>query len=492
MHRVTIGLLLLGVVVGPLTSAAGDYELRYYPTRQIASSYNSVAGVSGMTVKEWLVYYMAPPATPRQKIQMLMGPTSYPGFSQGAAVLPLLFDRNVLPQSRNGASFGYQLVYRGQLLRTALVAIRPGILRRMVPALSAHERTNYTQRTDVFDYDSQIVQNWLNGAGLKRRGGESDVDFGKRVFTAMSTTFHYDFAHGSNNLASLVVRDKAGVCGGLSIAFCAAMRASGVPCRVLSLQQVALGGNVGGSERGHAANEFFCEGVGWVPCDLTGGCTNSGDLTEALTYFGQDRGDTLMTFNGEDDFTVDTLKFGSRHPEPSGDCRNGCGSAPPAQTSGSWGLFFTGTDTGSTKYTTTDSFYFRLWTDLAGYETASPDGQPTLRVADQPAFSLWRGTNRAWHIRSTSDGKQHNYQISVYPEQPIGQGQAFSAGQTEQETVAVGYNSDQPMDTDVPVPAGTCALRFSLQIDHRDATGFVYIGAKGVHPSHQPFTLAAP
>ena len=55
-----------------------------------------------------------------------------------------------------------------------------------------------------------------------------------------------------------------------------------------------------------------------------------------------------------------------------------------------------------------------------------------------------------------------------------------------------GYNSDQPMDTDVPVPAGTCALRFSLQIDHRDATGFVYIGAKGVHPSHQPFTLAAP
>jgi hypothetical protein len=435
---------------------------------------------------------MLPPPTPRQKIEMILAPTSSAGFSEGAARMPLLFDRKVLPQMRNGATFGYQLVYRGQLRRTALVQVKPGTIRRMVPALPAHERANFTERTDVFDYDSAVVQSWLNGAGLKRRGGETDLAFGKRVFTAMSTTFHYDFAHGSNNLASLVVRDKAGVCGGLSIAFCAAMRASGVPCRVLSVQQVGLGGNVGGSERGHATNEFFCQGIGWVPCDLTGGCTHFDDLDEALTYFGEDRGDTLMTFDGESDFTVDTVKFGSSQTQPSGDDRNGCNSAPPAQNYGSWGMFFTGNDSGNCQYKNTDTFYFRLWTDVAAYETASPDDQPTLTAANQPAFSVWRDANKAWHIRSTSDGKEHDYQISVYPEQPIGQGQNFSAGQTEEASVAVGYKSSQPMDTDVPVPAGTCALRFALMIDHRERTSFVYIGSKGAHPLQHPFTLAAP
>jgi hypothetical protein len=480
---------MLGLVVGPLASVGADYALRHYPTRQIACTFNSVSSVSGMSVNETVLYYVKPPPTPRQKVTMEMDPVSTPGFCQGDERFPLLFRRQVFNQPQNGASVGYELVYRGQLLRTVLVQLTPGTVHPAGPTLPAFQRKDYTARTDACDYDSPIVQNWLNGAGLKRRGGESDLDFGKRVFTAMCTTFHYDPAHGSNSLASLVVRDHAGVCGGLSIAFCAAMRASGVPCRVLSLQQVAVGGNVGGSDRGHATNEFFCEGIGWVPCDLTGGCTNFNDLTEGLTYFGQDRGDTLMTFNGSGDFRVDTLKFGSSVPQPSGDCRKGCAAVPPAQAYGSWGLFFTGN--GNAQYQNTDSFYARLWTDKAAYEKVSPDGQPTLGAANQPAFSLWRDTS-GWHIHSSSDAKAHEFEISVYPEQPIGQGQMFSAGQTEQATTAVGYNSSAAMDTAVPVQAGSCALRFLLTIDHRDMPGFVYIGAKGVHPSRQPFTLAAP
>ena len=494
MRQILLSVTMLTVVVGPLAAAAGDsssaYALLYSPVRQITCTASTTWTITGMRVKEWYWYNLLPPTTPRQHITMSVVPTAAQGSTQGEVQHPLLFIRKVFSRPQNGVSCGYEVVYQGTLYRTQLVQLKPGAVHRSIPDLSAREQELYTARTDPYDFDSAVVSNWLNRSGLRRKSDERDLDFGRRVFMNMCTTFKYGPNHAPNNTASAVVTTHMGVCGGLSTAFCAALRASGVPCRVLVVQQVGLGGNVGGSDWGHATNEFFCQGIGWVPCDLTGGCSAgaSRNMDAAATWFGQEDGATLMEFNDESDFTVDTVKFGSRQPQPSGDDRQGCSQAPSPETTGFWGFEVAGNGNGKT--TCTSRFYARVWTDPQAYETMSPDGEPGARVAKPPAFLVWRDANRGWHIRTTGDGKSHNYQMSVYAEQAVGQGQSFQPGETETATLAQGYIQTGSMDTDVAVPAGTVALRFELTLDNREAPEFIAIGAKGAHPARDPFTMA--
>ncbi len=490
MPKSTIRMVVLGLAIGTVAAAVAQtspgYVLRYYPARQIACGYASTSTVTGMQVKEYVFYQLAPPPTPRQHVTLeMIKPTASAGFSQGGEKLPLVFLRQVFAQPQDGATVAYQLVYKGRLCRTALEPLQAGEQPPKVPDLTPAQRKLYTAQTNVVDYGSPIVTGWLDETGLRRKAGESDLDFGRRVFLTMTKTFKYG-GHGGNT-ASKVVSEKAGVCVGLSLAFAAAMRAGGVPCRVLDLQQIGLGGNYRGAEKGHANNEFFCRGIGWVPCDLTGGCSNPKDEVEALTYFGQDRGETLMQFNGADDFTVDTVKFGCSQPQPAADFRGQYGCAVPDQSDQFWGLMWTGNGN-QVKYKYDDHFYARIWTDPAAYEKASPDGGPADSAANAVGFSVWRD-DQGWHIRSTTDGQAHKYQISIFPEMAIGQGQLFDPGQSEKGQ-AQGYHRAQAQDMPVKVPEGAVALRFQLKVDGRDLPSLVSIGSQGAHPACQPFTMA--
>jgi hypothetical protein len=475
-----------------LVQTVPQYELHYIPTREIACSFSSLCTVSGMQVKEYVFYQLAPPPTPRQQLSPMTlnnNPAPGTGFSQGGEKWPLVFSREVFGTLQNTVSVGYELVFQGQICRTELDPVRPGQLRRLVADLTPAQRKSYTAADDVFDYNSPVVSGWLDSAGLRKTSAESELDFGKRVFLAMAQTFHYG---GTANTASTVVTAKGGVCAGLSIAFCAAMRASGVPCRVRNVMQIGLGGNYGGSEKGHATDEFFCSGIGWVPVDLTPGCSLQGgpDDVEALQWFGQDRADNLMIFNGASDFSVNTVHFGSTLPEPSGDFRKQYQNQVTNPSTSFWGLMYTGNGTNA-QYTNNDSFYARVWTIPSAYEKASPASGPAASAANVAGFSVWRDTS-GWHIRGTTDGKSHVFQMSVYPEMANYQGQNFSPGQSEQALLAVGYPAmTTSVQQDLPTsPAGTGALRFLLTMDGRDLPSLVYIGSQGKHPTTQPFTMA--
>ena len=59
--------------------------------------------------------------------------------------------------------------------------LKPGEKVPAVAPLSAAEVAYYTRRTDAYDYDSPTVKQWLDEAGLHRKAGERDLDFGRRV-----------------------------------------------------------------------------------------------------------------------------------------------------------------------------------------------------------------------------------------------------------------------------------------------------------------------
>ena len=91
MRQATVKLLVL-VIGGALVTAAPSalaepappYELRYIPTREIACSFSSLSTVTGMQVKEYVFYQLAPEPTPRQQLSPMTlhnNPAPGTGFS---------------------------------------------------------------------------------------------------------------------------------------------------------------------------------------------------------------------------------------------------------------------------------------------------------------------------------------------------------------------------------------------------------------------------
>ena len=102
---------------------------------------------------------------------------------------------------------------------------------------------------------------------------------------------------------------KKSDCGGLSVLFVAAMRSQGIPSRAL-VGRNATSATHGkhGDSREHVKAEFFAQGVGWVPVNVSMAVLFD-KTTEKLEYFGNDKGDHLA-FCVDTDVSIDTRYFG--------------------------------------------------------------------------------------------------------------------------------------------------------------------------------------
>ena len=93
------------------------------------------------------------------------------------------------------------------------------------------------------------------------------------------------------------------------------LRSQGIPARTLAGRWAVSekpDDKIGKLEyhQEHVKAEFFAQGVGWVPADLSSAVLH--DKTEArLKHFGNDRGD-FLTFHFDNDLAVDTVQYGVR------------------------------------------------------------------------------------------------------------------------------------------------------------------------------------
>jgi transglutaminase-like putative cysteine protease len=484
----------LSTVVGALAAEVGAqapaYRLEYLPVRQVECTLSGSTRIPGMSVKEWVFFHLHPPQTPRQHIALSLEPDGREGWAGGPVSRPLVFFRRVNPQPVPDAECTYRLVFRGTISETLLVPLKEGARPSRTPALTPRERKLYTERTDLLDFDSPAVRAWLDQADLHRRPGERDLDFARRVFLSMRTTFRYGPTPARSARASEVARDRKAVCVGLSSAYAAALRANAIPARELSVKIVAENANVGGTELGHSTNEFFAEGIGWVPADLTGCVTNFGNEAEALSYFAHDRGDHLIVATDDPTVVVDTVRFGSKEPLPPADFRASFQTRVPDRKQGlSWGLEVTGSGTG--KWEHQDRWTVRQCTDPSAYERCEPQGKP--QPAALPAILVWSDES-GWHLRTLSDGKPHHFQMKVMAEYDLAAGERAAgtgADGKDKPLVAAGYQRATEGHADFQCPAQASALRFSLSIDRQKNPEQVWIGRKSLHPRRSPFTLAA-
>ena len=463
-------------------ASASGYKLTYTPTRQITGTYTANWQCTGQTVTGWTYYELMPPTGGRQTITMTLTPNGQKATTQGNMHRPLLYSRTT---SANQGTF--TVTYKGTLNEVKLVALRPGEAAPRVPAMSASDQKYWTEATDALDYSSSIVSSWLDSAGLHRQSGESDLALGRRIFLAMRATFKYNLSHGPQQRASDVVRDKVTVCGGLGWVFAAAMRANGVPARAISLLKCDQNYNVGGSDLGHCNNEFYCQGIGWVPADLTGGVCASSDQ-EALGYFAHDDAGFLVTFDGGDDFSVDMTLLGKQVNRGANTSSDVINSRIP------WGVNADGGTGGSLKCT--DTWVTQVTVKTPPAPAIDPSGQPPASIANgQAGYLVWHDAS-GWHVHSATDGQTHGWGIEIDADatpksQAVPTGKhTISKAVASKTLYAVGIENADGLNADVKVRAGVKSLRFLLSLESANAPAdHIWIGSKGAHPQDGIFVL---
>jgi hypothetical protein len=99
----------------------------------------------------------------------------------------------------------------------------------------------------------------------------------------------------------------------LSILFVTALRSQGIPARILAgrwARSAKPGDQIGALDyyQEHVKAEFYAQGVGWVPADLSSAILHDPSPAK-LDFFGNDCGD-FLTFHLDDNLSFDSLQFG--------------------------------------------------------------------------------------------------------------------------------------------------------------------------------------
>jgi transglutaminase-like putative cysteine protease len=494
---------LCAIILASVASSAPaaepvKYKLEYKPERKFEVIEKGTYKPNGCEVKEFVYYLVAPPATPRQEVTLKAEPDGQEGFTEGADKRPLVYIRQIFAKPVADAELKYTVTISGTANEVFLTPLKDGETPPAVAALSAQERERYTAKTDVCDFDSAEVKEWLDKEGLRRKKDETDLDFAQRVYLSMRTTFTYkdDAGHyRANHKASQVVHDRIAVCTGLSHTFAAALRASGVPTRCLILTPIRVNGDLDAlamSTMTHMNNEFYAEGIGWAPVDMST-CVNAKGEAEALEDFGHHHAKFYIS-GIEDDaklapkLSIDTVTFGGTEKGPAADFR----SSFPAgiaklHTTPVWVGWTGSRGAGGVDH----EKQFVVHTDPLAPERVDPAGEPKL--GQQPvSFRIWRD-DAGWHVRThNGDKKEHKFSIVVSAETgAIAQYTLLSDGKSHEQTprITMDFTTADDNGVDFRPAANTPTLRFDLVQDGKQPLN-IYIGKSRFGPTQIPFLLA--
>jgi transglutaminase-like putative cysteine protease len=265
-----------------------------------------------LAVQEWIVYAAQLPVVPSQTgVSSTLQPEGRAGRELSAEHRPILRARipAKTPERKHGLEL--RMEYQATLLARRLVRAPSGEDNdTLTPPLGPDARRVALAPAGLFDFNSGEFRRWLDDQRLRRGPDEGEIDFARRVFLAIKGGFKYVYDDAMDRHASHVCRAGQSDFGGLVVLFVSALRANRVPARVLvgrwAVSSTVLEGKVFNQQ--HAKAEFFAEGVGWVPADLSSAVVHD-KSPEGLAFFGNDEGDFLV-MHLDTDLICDTIHFG--------------------------------------------------------------------------------------------------------------------------------------------------------------------------------------
>lgn len=208
---------------------------------------------------------------------------------------PVLWLRSVSSNNASTHEITTTAVYEALLYPRHL---EPGVPTIPVPSLSYEDRVVDLRSSETIDFISPAFQQWLNLNSLRRLPAERDLDLSYRAFQTIRKLYHYKYDESQERKVSHLCQTNWSDCGGLSFLLVAVLRANGVPAHALAGRLAVSSTKPEDFGQCHVRSEFYADGIGWVPVDMSYGVSTSDD--KAISDFGNDPGDLLVMHKDTD------------------------------------------------------------------------------------------------------------------------------------------------------------------------------------------------
>ena len=313
--KVQIGVALLFAAAPSYAQSPAPtaYHLETKPARHIKATLTDIWETPANAPSRWAMFVPVPPSFAGQ--DQVKASVSIDGLSpeQGQAVelsplhRAILWGRAAASTPTSERAVTLRVAYEATLYARHLV---PGPAAAPIPTLSDIERPFYLRSSETIDFTKDIFAQWLDQNALRRTSSERDLDFARRVYLFIHKNYHYRYDDGQDRKASAISQGDWSDCGGLSNLFVAALRANGLPARTLGGRLAKSSTRASDHGQCHVRAEFYAEGIGWVPVDMSYGVGASDKNAEQ--YFGSDPGD-LLTMYADADFILSPGNLGPKN-----------------------------------------------------------------------------------------------------------------------------------------------------------------------------------
>lgn len=314
MRRFLSALALAASLAAAAAAETPRYALEVKDNQSVVGVVTYRVSCPKIQATEWVVFAPAAPELPGQtQVKTSMTPAAVAAKEKSPLARPLLMARvpAKTPALKTGVSVEvtYEATLRARTLQRLPADAKPEI----VLDLSAADRGRYVAEFGDMDFGKDVFKKWLQTRKLTRGPQEDVVDFARRAFLDIRSKATYEYAFTEDRHASHVCQGEKSDCGGLSTLFVSVMRANKIPARALygrwatSAKPDDKLGSVP-FYQWHVKAEFFADGVGWVPVDMS--CAVVHDKSkEGLKYFGADPGDFIV-FHLDANLQLDSQWFG--------------------------------------------------------------------------------------------------------------------------------------------------------------------------------------
>jgi transglutaminase-like putative cysteine protease len=268
------------------------YAVERTPTRRIRAVYRAEYTIADVKPDRWTFTTALAPDLPSQSgVTTTVDPAAKvvrEPNGEGRLLLISSFDSSATRQP-------VTITYEATLWKRRLVRAP----NKPVPSVSldALERSRYLSATRTFDFEATPFQEWLDGNRLRRGETENAVDFGRRVYSVILGQYRSREQPGmiKGEPASVFCGRDTADCKVRAVVFAAAMRANGIPARVMGGIMLKAPADV--VVPSHLRAEFFLAEAGWVPVEFNYALD---DPQDAQAHFGEDNGDLLVHEVGTD------------------------------------------------------------------------------------------------------------------------------------------------------------------------------------------------
>jgi hypothetical protein len=293
----------------PTPTPAPAYHIESAPARHVRATYTFQVHTPKLRPQEWVLFAAMPPTlSGQQEIHAQMNHDGHLDTEKSPFRRAILAARVPVREAEEPQGVTVAVQIEATLYSRKLA---PGAPTEKVAALDAEERRLALAKTPTEDFTDPAFLAWLQRLRLVRGANETEVDFAERAFLTIKHASAYLYTGPFQvRQASKVCSDLRTDCGGFAVLLVSALRANRIPARALCGRWAKSAGTNEPLMQMHVKAEFWAEGIGWIPCDLSSAVQFDRNGT-TLRYFGDDPGDHLVQHT-DTDLRFDTVYFGEK------------------------------------------------------------------------------------------------------------------------------------------------------------------------------------